>query len=132
MSEPSQKAPVRLRGHHLLCLRTYRGEGYPPAFGANILDLLDRLGSEPVLVVDGPDDVCAACPELVDGDCAHDTGPDSAIAGLDRLAFELLGTAPGEELDHAEVQAQLPDVWARWAEAACHGCDYADACADRQ
>ena len=51
---------IRLRPHHLLCLLTYIGKGYTPAFTANYDVVVARLNAgDDVLVVDGPDDICA-------------------------------------------------------------------------
>ena len=51
---------VRLRGHHLLCLLAYKGEGYSPAFIANLDRIAARLtAGEDAVLVDGPDDICA-------------------------------------------------------------------------
>ncbi|MFO1104891.1 MAG: DUF1284 domain-containing protein [Amaricoccus sp.] len=52
--------PVRLRGHHLLCLLSYVGKGYDPDFVANLDRIADRIaGGAPVVLVQGPDDICA-------------------------------------------------------------------------
>ena len=60
---------IRLRPHHLLCLLTYKGEGYSPEFIANFDRLIRQLaaGHEPVEIVSGPDDICA--PLVAGGDC---------------------------------------------------------------
>lgn len=51
---------VRLRAHHLLCMLTYVGRGYSPAFTAGYERVVRRIASgEPLMVVDGPDDICA-------------------------------------------------------------------------
>jgi hypothetical protein len=51
---------VRLRGHHLLCLLTFVGKGYTPAFTANYRRIVARLNEgAAVELVDGPDDICA-------------------------------------------------------------------------
>ncbi len=51
---------VELRPHHLLCMLTYVGKGYSPAFCANYDAVLARLSAgEEILLVDGPDSVCA-------------------------------------------------------------------------
>src|SRR4051794_14584578 len=64
---------VRLRPHHLLCLLTYVGEGYSPDFVDN-LDYVSRklLQGEDVLLVDGPDDICAP---VLGTEHDHCTGP---------------------------------------------------------
>ena len=44
---------VRLRAHHLLCLLTYVGKGYSPAFTANYDKMVKRLaGGEDVLKIE--------------------------------------------------------------------------------
>ncbi len=59
---------VRLRGHHLLCMLTYIGKGYSPAFVDNYDTIAERLsGGEDIEIIDGPDDICQ--PLLCTGDC---------------------------------------------------------------
>lgn len=51
---------VRLRPHHLLCILTYVGKGYSPAFVTNYDMVAERIsGGEEILLVAGPDDICA-------------------------------------------------------------------------
>lgn len=51
---------VRLRPHHLLCMLTFVGKGYTAAFTENYVRIAARLSAgEDILVVEGPDDVCA-------------------------------------------------------------------------
>lgn len=65
-----------LRYHHLLCLPRFIGEGYSNDFTRNMAEVKKRLESEGLLangqwnldaltLVEGPDQVCAACPNLV-------------------------------------------------------------------
>ena len=63
---------IRLRGHHLLCLLTYRGVGYSDTFVANLDRVAARLtGGEAVEIVAGPDDVCEPLCAADDGMAAH-------------------------------------------------------------
>lgn len=60
---------VRLRHHHLLCLMTYVGKGYSPAFVANYDAITARLrAGEEIELVAGPDDICAP---LLEDETAH-------------------------------------------------------------
>ncbi|MCI0529274.1 MAG: DUF1284 domain-containing protein [Nitrospira sp.] len=66
-SSESQANPVIIRGHTLLCLQGFRGEGYSPDFIDNMAVIHTRLQSHPetrVRVTDSPDLFCAACPNL--------------------------------------------------------------------
>ena len=59
---------VRIRGHTLLCLQGFRGEGYSAGFIENMTELHRDLNENPdrwVEVVEAPDAFCAACPHLV-------------------------------------------------------------------
>lgn len=50
---------IRLRGHHLLCMLTYIGEGYSPAFIENYNKIAGLLSQNTVIeLIDGPDDIC--------------------------------------------------------------------------
>ena len=53
---------IRLRPHHLLCMLTFAGKGYTPAFVANFEQVASRIaaGDEAIEIVDGPDDICSA------------------------------------------------------------------------
>jgi len=59
---------AKLRGHHLICLNFFKGEGYSEDFISNIHSV---IGEDNIEIVQGPDDVCAWCPYLKDGmsDC---------------------------------------------------------------
>ena len=73
---------IRLRPHHLLCLLTYSGKGYSAAFTANYDVIAGRISQgEDVLIVEGPDDICA--PLLGDSEphCWRDS-----VTERDRLA----------------------------------------------
>ena len=74
---------IRLRPHHLLCMLTFAGKGYTPAFVANFEQVASRIaaGDEAIQIVDGPDDICA--PLLTESTChCH----NSSVTLRDRLA----------------------------------------------
>jgi hypothetical protein len=55
---------VHLRGHHLLCMLTYQGEGYSKAFIANFDKIIERISKgEAIELVEGADDICACLVE---------------------------------------------------------------------
>ncbi len=125
---------TQLRGHHLICLQFYRGQGYSDDFVAN-LDRVQKSAAEtPALIVSGPDDVCAACPGLgADGTCQHpDTGEAEALR-IDALALQLLDAAIGETLSLSEAHARLSGDAAavgRWRAESCGSCLWENACDD--
>lgn len=125
---------VRLRGHHLLCLLTYKGEGYGPAFVANLDRIAARLAAgEAALVVEGPDDICGPLLAGADGDahCCLARVAERDRKALAALAGHLGGPlAPGRSLrlDSTTV-ASLRAAFAGGAiRAACVGCEWAGLC----
>ena len=125
---------VQLRGHHLICLQFYRGQGYSDEFVANLDRVQKAAIDDPALIVSGPDDVCAACPGLgVDGTCRHpDTGEAEALR-IDALALQLLDAAIGESLSLSQARVRLAaDAAAcdRWRAESCASCLWEDTCAD--
>ena len=125
---------AHLRGHHLVCLQFYRGQGYSEEFVAN-LERVQRLTAEtPALIVSGGDDVCAACPGLgPDGSCQDpDTGEAEALR-IDALALQLLDAAIGEALSLSQARARLAaDAAAceRWRVESCASCLWEGTCTD--
>lgn len=59
---PERWQPVRLRGHHLLCMLTYVGKGYTPNFSRNFALVMARISARRhgilVRIVATPDDLC--------------------------------------------------------------------------
>jgi hypothetical protein len=115
---------VRLRAHHLLCILTFAGEGYSPAFVANMAAIVARIGSgEPIEVVAGPDDICAPLAGSADAHC-H----ESSVLGRDR---EALSALPGDRplvLDRAAVAALRDQFAAGTIRGACAGCSWFGLC----
>jgi hypothetical protein len=125
--------PLRLRGHHFICLQFFRGEGESPEYVANLESVVERLATEPAEAVAIADDICAACPDLgTDGRCGSArAGGEDEIARIDALAFELLEMAPGDRITLAEARNQLGDYAigvGRWRAQACDGCAWEVVC----
>jgi hypothetical protein len=96
---------IRLRGHHLVCLLGYRGMGYSEAYAANMTRVHSRLRKEPetpVLIVTGPDDLCAWFPEDQPYHCE-----DENVHERDAAVLKQLGLEPGLQTTWREVEQGL-------------------------
>lgn len=119
---------VRLRPHHLLCLLTYAGKGYSPAFTDNFDDIIERLrAGEPIAVVEGPDDICQPIAREPDTHCLRDS-----VTVRDRQATRdlaaLLHVSPGD-LTALPDLATLREAFATGrTRGACRGCEWFDLC----
>ncbi len=100
-----------LRGHNLLCIQGFVGKGYSEAFTSNMSDAVDALRRDPsleVTVVDAPDRLCSACPNLTGAGCAlHGPGTERGIVHQDRDVLARLGLAPGATLPWGEVLERI-------------------------
>ncbi len=118
-----------LRAHHLLCLLGFRGLGYSKAFVDNMRRIAARLRAEPerlLIVQDGPDAICDACPHSSAEGCRRDenTEPDVSACTRDRQVLQLLGLVPGAEITVRSVYGRVaervsPDDMADRICAAC-------------
>ncbi|CAG0962679.1 MAG: DUF1284 domain-containing protein [Candidatus Methanoperedens sp.] len=115
----------RLRGHHLICLNFFRGEGYSEDFIKNIYAVLKK---EKVEIVSGPDEVCAKCPYLNDKKCASNEYSDEMILVQDKEALRLLGFMAGKIVDWKMIAVILPDILEEWKVQFCAGCGYRKVC----
>jgi hypothetical protein len=123
---------IRLRAHHLLCMLTYVGRGYSPAFVANYEHIAARLtAGEEIEIVEGPDDICA--PLLGDAEC-HCLGEGVVkrdVAARDAIAAFLGGPLPpGTRLTPtAGLITRLRQTFATGKiRTACSGCEWSGLC----
>jgi hypothetical protein len=123
---------VRLRAHHLLCLLTYVGKGYSAAFTANYDKVVKRLAEgEAVLIVSGPDDICAPMLGEPEPHCLRESA-----AGRDLLAERDVGALLGRPIaDGAsfnlgkERLATMRQAFSSGlTREACSGCEWALLC----
>ena len=85
-----------------LCLLGFRGSGYSPAFVEVMQVLQDELRGAPerrVRLVDEPDAICTACPNLAPGGCTLG-GPahEAHMRAHDREVLRRLDLEPGAEV----------------------------------
>jgi hypothetical protein len=85
-----------------LCLLGFRGSGYSPSFVRAMQEVQDELGGAPgqrVRLVDAPDPICRACPNLAETGCTLG-GPDheAHMRAHDREVLRRLGLVAGAEL----------------------------------
>jgi uncharacterized protein len=123
---------VKLRAHHLLCMLTYVGQGYSPAFTANFDAVVARLrAGEVVQLHEGPDDICQP---LLGTEAPHCLGAGAcerdALAAQD--VARLLGrpVQPGDTiaLDAAQLDALRAAFRSGEARSACTDCQWSALC----
>ncbi len=107
MSDTHPPAPLRLRGHTLLCLQGFRGEGYNQAFTVNLAGIHRRLTDDPdhpVELVEEPDAVCGACPHRAPAGCTlNGDGSEPGMREQDRQVLARLGLKAGDVVRWRDV-----------------------------
>jgi hypothetical protein len=114
-----------LRGHHLICLNFFRGEGYSEEFIENLYAVIKK---ENIEIVTGADDVCRKCPYLKEGKCRSSDYTDEKIHVQDREALRLLGFKPGMIADWKMIASKLPEIIEEWKSEFCFACGYRKVC----
>jgi hypothetical protein len=125
---------IRLRAHHLLCMLTFVGEGYTPAFTENYIRIARRLSSgEDIELVDGPDDICAP---LLSGAAAH--CHNESVVARDRAAAQAVGRLLGMAVwkgtriypDAALLKRLRRNFALGTIRKACDECEWSELCND--
>ncbi|VVB88178.1 Uncharacterised protein [uncultured archaeon] len=116
---------AKLRGHHLICLNFFRGEGYSEDFISNIRSV---IGKDLVEIVEGPDEVCARCSYLKENKCSSNEYTDEKILLQDKEALRLLRFKSGEIVDWKIISDKLPEIIEEWKVEFCLDCGYMKVC----
>jgi hypothetical protein len=130
----SDQVPVRLRGHHFLCILTYRGYGYTPAFVDNMTSIVAAIGAgRPVILVEGPDDICNGftpeCRKTCDHDCSKSSTAEIDIFASD-AARQLIPLQSGDPfvLDREHIALMRHEFAGGDIRRACERCSWKDFC----
>ena len=117
-----------LRGHHLVCLHFFNGEGYDDAFIKNLENTLRRAEADEVEIASGADDVCACCLHLKQGRCEQAENADEDICEMDAKALTLLGLSISDSVGWNVLQDNIPEIFSKWYSLYCTGCNWRGAC----
>ncbi len=127
--------PLPLRGHHLLCLLTYQGEGYNQEFILNFNKIAQDLNVKPeVEIVSGPDAICAGL--VGDEGCGQGHCTGASVTRRDDMALKQISACLGQRLDVGARLSLTPTVIERLRQAfaageireVCAGCEWSDLC----
>lgn len=92
----------RIRPHHGLCLAFFRGKGYSGAFVENMARMKAALEENPrICLAEGTDEICAACPNNLDGRCES----EEKVTRYDREVLRRCGLTVGEVLPYRDFEA---------------------------
>lgn len=119
--------PTPLRPHHGLCMAYFVGYGYGGGFEANMARVIDSLKRDSEIVLtDGADVICAACPKCMGGVCADREKSDA----YDRAALEICGFSAGDRLTFSEFTSRVEEriIEGGSRRRVCGGCQWESIC----
>lgn len=121
--------PAPLRGHHLICLHFFKGEGYSAEFVEALEDTMERVDEAGCVVVEGRDAVCAACPSLGPDGCeSEEAGGEAGIRRIDAIARDLMRLPPGSVVTWDVLVERLPFALRSWYRETCTDCYWLEVC----
>ncbi len=118
---------LRLRGHHLICLHFFTGEGYDDIFIENLKNVLERTETEDVEICGEADEICVKCPYLKDNKCNFDEHADEQIKEMDKSALNLLEITKNS-IAWDKIKGNIPEIFPQWFRKYCIECDWRKAC----
>lgn len=119
---------IRLRGHHLICLHFFSGEGYDNIFIENLRSVLERAETEDIEVCEEADEICEKCPYLRGNQCRYDEHADEEIKEMDKTALRLLEINKDARVKWHKIKKNIPEIFFQWSKDNCNECDWKQVC----
>ena len=122
---------MNIRPHHLLCVQNYIGYGYNEEFRLHMDEITKNLAEDPEVVIhEGCDDICTACPHKRDGVC-------TSIDKVDRMDSKALSACNLKYGDKRKWKNLAVLAKAKVFETdkfyeICHDCQWYDICQKRR
>ena len=124
---------IQLRGHHLLCILTFVGNGYTAKFCANYEKVVERMNAgEPVKLVAGADDICCTLiEEEKDPHCFNESVVERDATAL-ALVNGVLSSSLGAGSELVLTEELVTRLRAAFADGrlrkACLNCEWSRMC----
>jgi hypothetical protein len=118
----------QLRGHHLICLHFFHGEGFDENFISNLSEIMKLAEEGTVTISAGADDVCKKCVYLRKGRCEHSEDADKEVQKMDTKALALLGLSARDKVQWAELKADIVKIFQEWYFQYCTECEWKAVC----
>lgn len=120
---------VILRGHHLICLHFYHGEGLTAQYRTNLSQVVARAADgEQIQVSAGADDICQACPFMIKGRCTENLQAEQEITELDNLALNVLNFRAGDIVSWRNIKNMVDAISPEWFDIFCQECEWEKFC----
>ena len=115
----------KIRAHHGVCLYFFQGKGYSGDFMENMARMKAILAENPeIILMDGPDDICAACPNRQTETCAE------KASRYDREVLRRCELSVGDTLSYEDFSEKVVETILRPGVrgAICGDCQWSSLC----
>ena len=119
---------IKLRGHHLICLHFFHGEGYNAEYVENLSHVLKMAAYKEIEICNGIDDVCKKCPYVKNKKCFYNEHAHEGIKKMDEKAMSLLNLTTEMETKWYKIKEGLSGIFNEWSESYCKDCDWLQVC----
>ena len=116
---------INLRAHHGMCMYFFQGKGYSGDFVENMGAMKALLEQNPqIRLLDGYDDVCAACPNKRTETCTE------KASRYDREVLRRCGLSVGDTLSYEDFSEKVVETILRPGVrgAICGDCQWSSLC----
>jgi hypothetical protein len=113
-----------LRGHHLLCIRNFKGKGYSPEFVRNYYKVLERLSKEKIKIVNSVDTICGKCPHN-EGICVKKEDSEIKIRQSDDRLIKAANIDLDKEYLYEDLKEMVKHIKAK---DFCGDCEWKGMC----
>lgn len=122
---------MKIRGHHLLCMRYFQGKGYSKGFVDNFQKVIDKLRKNLIIeVVSQTDVICSKCPHLSNGRCVKKgLKSELRVRKKDELILKYIGLKPGTKLRFDSAQKAV-EARLKLLKKSCRNCEWKRYCHD--
>ena len=117
-----------LRGHHLICLYFFQGDGYDQAFIINLRNAINLAEREDITVGSGADIVCSRCPCLKQDRCTQTENANEEILEMDAKALELLCLSSHSKISWNNLRDMIYKIFPEWFSLYCIECNWKASC----
>ena len=115
----------KIRAHHGMCLTFFQGKGYSGDFVENMGAMKKILEQNPLIrLVEGYDDVCAACPNKLTETCSE------KASRYDREVLRRCGLSAGDTLSYRDFSENVIETILRpgLRGSICGDCQWSSLC----
>lgn len=120
---------LKIRAHHLFCMRGFQGYGYSREFECNMEEVIQYLDLHPqsqLKVVASADVICRCCPYLEDEGCKKSS--PSNVQNMDLEALKKLDVQEGTVKTVQELFKMVEDLKLDDLHDICGDCSWIDKC----